>query len=231
MSALIRVATLADAADIAAISSEAFGEKPDVDSIRLTKALKHGKNFVAIRDTSVVGFVGNFLTRSASGVQRFELDLLAVAEDARGGGIGRALASASIDAGKLANVDLIRTLVAADNKRMQRLCLSQGFIRDHEQYALHVSAVESMTNCGKASSPAGLHEAHLITVETLTYSGIWLEGRLSQAAIEDARQRARYGGMSRVGAVAPLSDDGLQALLGSNGFDLVGEFHWWTINL
>ncbi|MCY3778868.1 MAG: GNAT family N-acetyltransferase [Chloroflexi bacterium] len=239
MSVVIRRATPHDAVAIAAIVLEAFGERINEESGRVARVLRQSDNFVAESDDRVVGFVGNFLTRSGSGRLRFELDLLAVAQDARGGGIGAVLVDASIEAAASAKVDVIRTLVASRNAAMQRLCRSRGFRRDPTRHVLFVTdaqvwggadmeATESLEGVvtGEASNTS---EAYLIPVETLTYSGIWLEGGIRKSAIDEARRLAYDGGMSRIGAVLPQSDEGAVKLLATNRFDRVGEFDWWTI--
>ncbi len=238
MSVVIRRAAPTDAGAIAAIALEAFGERLEAESDRVARVLRQNTNFVAQSDDRVAGFVGNFVTRSGSGALRFELDLLAVAEDTRGIGIGGALVAASLDAAEKAKVDVIRALVASRNRTMQGLCQMQGFKRNLTSHALYVlttlpphSDCKSDIRDGAGLSSAIRHEAHLIPVETLTYSGIWLEGNLSQVAIHDARKRANVSGMTRIGTVLPQAAKSPRELLAANGFDRVGEFDWWTVTL
>jgi hypothetical protein len=77
----------------------------------------------------------------------------------------------------------------------------------------------------------GYHEAHLIPVETLSYRGIWMEGILSQDAIDDAHWMARQRDASRIGAVISSEEPAVADLLRSNAFVKIGEYDWWTINL
>ncbi len=231
MSAVIRPATPADAKAMSAIARAAFGEGLEPDPTRLARALSQGLNLVAVSSGRVVGFAGNFLTRSRSGALRFELDLLAVAERARGAGIGAGLVAASVAAAKSSDADMIRALVASQNRAMQRLCRAGGFERDRTRRALYVSDASRGLGAGAAVSFALLKDAHLAPVCTLTYSGIWLEGAISQAAIDEARQRASADDMFRIGAVVPRADARLEALLLSNGFGKAGDFDWWAIRL
>ncbi len=231
MSAVIRRAMPDDAKAMSAIAQAAFGEALEPDPVRLAKVLSQGLNFVALSRGRVVGFVGNFLTRSSSGRLRFELDLLAVAADARGAGIGAALVAASVEAAKTAETDEIRALVASSNQTMQRLCQAGGFERDQTSRALYVLDAPKGLGAGADVSSALLKDARLTPVYTLTYSGIWLEGEISPGAIDEARERAFADGMSRIGAVIPQADSRLAALLLANGFEKVGDFDWWSIRL
>lgn len=231
MSAVIRPARAADAAAISAIAREAFGEDVALETARLARVLSQSGNFVAFSNNRVDGFVGNFLTRSSTGALRFELDLLAVARDARGRGVGAALVAESICEAEKTSAEVIRALVASRNRRMQSLCRAHGFERNRLRQALYVLPVESDKRGGTESPDAGGHGAHLIPVETFTYSGIWLEGRLDLAGIAEARRRAVCGHRSRIGAVVSQTAGNRQELLEANGFAKIGDFDWWTLSL
>ena len=231
MSAVIRRATPRDAAAIAAIIMEAFGDRIEADAAHIAQVLNQHDNFIAECGDRVVGFVGNFVTRSASGRLRYELDLLAVALDARGGGIGAQLVDASIDAALSANAHVVRTLVASRNSAMQRLCRTRRFTRDPIRYVLYVAGAQVWRGAAERQGTVDASEAHLIPVETLTYSGIWLEGRISQSSIDEANRRAYGRGMSRIGAVLPRNDEAAAQLLAANRFDRVDDYDWWTFKL
>ena len=231
MSAVIRPATPSDAKAMSAIAQAVFGEGLEPDRARLAAALRQGVNFVAESSGGVVGFVGNFMTRSSSGALRFELDLLAVAAGARGLGIGAALVAASVEAAKTAETDEIRALVASSNQAMQKLCEAGGFERDQTRRMLYVSDARRAIGAGAGASPTLLKHAHLVPVYTLTYSGIWLEGEISQAAIDEAAECAFAACLSRVGAVIPRSDSRIEALLQENDFVKAGDFDWWSIRI
>ena len=226
MSVQIRCATSSDGPAVAQIVRQTFDENIEPGSPRVRKVLRANGTFVAIIGEDVVGFVSNFLTRSAEGLRRFELDLLAVASEARGSGIGDQLVGYSIARASQSGADMIRSLVATHNRAMQRICKGHGFARSSGSYSLFVAEPSADF---EGNSP--VHRAHLVPVNTLTYSGIWLEGSLSQAAIEAGHARATRVDMSRIGAVIPTDDSQTAALLRANQFDLAGEFHWWTISL
>ena len=135
MSVTIRRAEAADAAAVAAIAQEAFGDNIDLDY--LAKALEAGSNFVALADGRAQGFAGGFVTVSGAGGRRFELDLLAVAAAARGMGLGTRLVQGSVAAASAQKVALIRALVATGNLAMQRILDAAGFQRDESSRLLY----------------------------------------------------------------------------------------------
>ncbi len=231
MSVEVRPATPADADAIAEIALAAFDESLESDAVYVASALCRDGNLVAVSDARVTGFAGSFITRSAAGARRYELDLLAVAEDARGRGIGAALVAASRAAAVALEADLIRALVAANNQPMQRLCCACGFERTSPGQALYVSSAQAGLPQRVGLTGGGEHEAHLIPVETLTYRGVWLEGALSRAALHEARGHASVADRWRIGAAIPIADAGTAGLLAEEGFERVGEFDWWRINL
>ncbi len=222
MTLTIRPAAQEDFAAIAQIIADIFDERIEPG----TKHLQSNLVLVAELNGAVVGFAANFLTRSAEGESRFELDLLAVDPAARGRGVGFALVARCIQAASKRDADSLRTLVRADNLAMSRICARAGLLRSAHHYELYIADAEPMIAPARAA-----HAAHLLAVDTLTYRGIWLEGRLSQAAIEQAHQRAQAENRSRIGALVPAVDEQVAALLTSNGFVAVGKFFWWSLRL
>ena len=216
----IRQAAQADLAAIAQIAADTFDEciEPGANHLRSNLVL------VAELDGAVVGFAANFLTRSAVGESRFELDLLAVDSAARGRGVGFALMASCIQAASKSGADSLRALVRDDNLAMSRICARADLLRSARPHELYIA--EPMIAPATAA-----HAAHLVAVDTLTYRGIWLEGELSQAAIDQAHQRAQAENRSRIGALVPAVDEQAAALLTSNGFISVGAFFCWSLRL
>ena len=204
------------------IASAAFDE-PLVSESR-----SFDKGLVLVADLAgeVVGFIGSFLTRSAADANRFELDLMAVDESARGRGAATALISQSLSRAPLHDADLVRGLVRQDNYAMQRILQRAGLTQADSLYRLYVESVTAT-----AARAGCSHAAHLVRVDTLTYRGIWLEGDLSAEAIASARQIAMDETRSRIGAVIPAKDTTTAALLRDCGLAVVGDYHWWTLNL
>ncbi|MCY3978144.1 MAG: N-acetyltransferase [Chloroflexi bacterium] len=224
MKVMIGRATPEDALAIASLAADALATRIDADSPRVRKILNEGLTFVARIDESIVGFASNFFTFDREGRRRFELDLLAVAPGAQRRGIGGRLAEASLAAARDSKPVLIRTLLRSENWSMQRLCRRYGFTRSPGQKQLFVTHPRpAIRSCRK-------HCAYLIRVETLSYSGIWLEGGLSQAAIDDALWKASRSDTSVIGTVIPSDASPLAKMLRANSFKSVGEYNWWTIN-
>lgn len=221
----VRPAAHADLAAIAQITARAFDERISPQARHLQRNLV----LVAELHGAVVGYAATFMTRSAAGWSRFELDLLAVDTAARGRGVGQALVARCIQAASESGADVIRTLVRADNLAMSRICARADLLRSARPYALYIAYAPRSPRRVMARQSACA--AHLVSVDTLTYRGIWLEGELCQAAINHAYQRAQAENRSRVGALIPVADEGLAALLTANSFAAVGEFFWWSLNL
>ena len=216
----IRRARQDDESAIARIAFAAFGE-----NIRgYADCLDSGVILSAKLDGVVVGFAACFCTKSAAGEKRFELDLLAVDEKARGRGVATALTRRCIKEARACGADLIRALVRCDNIGMARACESAGLLRMPGMQTLFVLAAKA-----PEMSVDSAHVAYLVPVDTLTYRGVWIEGGLSQAAIDAANRLAHEESRARIGAVAPVSDGASIQILRRNGFARAGEFDWWHI--
>ncbi len=226
MSVRVRRAIPADAAAIAAIAEESFGEAFDRDRIR--RLLQLGRNYtlLALDAQGSLAFADNFITVSETGERRLELDLLAVEAKARGMGIGRRLIAESILLARALDATLLRALVKSENQVMRRLCGSCGFALSQESYGLHVASPKPGSNVS-----VDVKGSHLVSVETLAYSGIWIEGALTEDAIGLALSVASARQMATVGALVAHGDRAAAKLLADNGFTLLGVYDWWTIGL
>ncbi len=227
MKTSIAVATTAQAFAIANVAAEALSAHIDAGSPRARRILAACGAFAAIADNQVVGFVSNFITRDARGGRRLELDLLGVSPAWQGRGIGARLVGRSLQLARESEATTVRALVRCDNVAMQRICSRQGFERSVQASQLWISQARK-----PAAKARGMTAARIIAVETLTYSGYWLEGELSQGAIDDARRLLRaHPERSLIGAVVPESDRIRIDLLRANSFAPMGDFHWWTLRL
>ena len=224
MNVMIRRATAEDAGAIAMLAAEALATPIDADSSRLRRLLDEGLTYTATLDAEIVGFADSFVTFDRDGRRRFELDLLAVAPHMQGRSIGSRLVEASLAAARERKPALIRALVRSNNRQMRRLCRRHGFAFSGDNCALFVAAPRPVARRQRQ------HSAQLIAVETLAYAGIWLEGELSQDAIDDAHWTASRSNMSTIGAVVPGDATDALALLRANAFKSVGEFNWWTLS-
>ena len=223
----VAVATIEHATEIARVAADALNAKVEAKSTHVIRTLDAGYTYAALGDGRVVGFVSNFLTRDGQGRSRFELDLLGVAPAWQGRGIGALLVARSMRAARYSEAATIRALVRRDNYPMQRLCARSGLQRSARDSQLWTSlAAQPAGNCDQESS------ARIIAVDTLTYSGFWLEGALSQGAIDAARKLLRaQPDRSVIGAVVSEQDGRAVDLLRANAFDRIGDFHWWALTL
>ena len=227
MKVQIAVATIAHAPEIANVAAEALTVGIEAESPHVQRVLDAGCTFVAIAEGDIVGFVSCFITRDEQDCGRFELDLLGVAPAWQGRGIGAQLVDTSLQAARESSATTIRALVRCDNMPMQRICARSGLTRSEQAYQLWVNQANQ-----PAGSRASTYAARIIAVDTLTYGGYWLEGELSQSAIDTARTMLWvYPDGSNIGAVVPEQDRGAIDLLRANSFDRFGAFHWWTLRL
>lgn len=225
MRVLIRPAMPEDARAIATIAAATKLASIDADSPRARKILSENRTFVATAQSEVIGFVDGFITLDGGGNRRFELDLLAVAPAAQGRGVGGRLTAACVAAAVAGGARQLRALVRCDNTTMHRFCRRQGFKRSARCFNLYVADAHAPMHRARR------HAARLLPVDTLGYAGIWLEGSVSQEAIDSAHRLASQCGASLIGAVIPSSASAVADLLASNSFRHVSQYHWWTINL
>lgn len=226
MSVRVRRALPADATAIAAIAEKTFGEP--FDRHRIGRLLKAGRGYslVALDARGILAFADNFITVSGTGGQRLELDLLAVEPQAQGTGIGRRLMAECQLLARELDVPLLRALVRRENLVMRRLCASCGFATSEQSYDLYVTSPGPGSN-GFLDNDG----THLVPVETLAYSGIWIEGSLTREGILRALSVAATRQLQRVGTLAPQGDRVPEKLLADSGFQLLGTYDWWTLKL
>ncbi len=161
---------------------------------------------------ALIGFVDAFMTVTAEGAPRWEVDLLGVHPQHRGRGTAQRLIRAAVQAGEAAGAPLMRAIVKEDNAPSLAAFRRCGFAPAEQVRDLYVSgqAVDDIVPV-----PAG---AYFISVCTLTYNGIWLEGDQSLAALRCAQAiRTKYG-WDIAGALAPVNSETLA------DFALVGQY-------
>jgi ribosomal protein S18 acetylase RimI-like enzyme len=167
----------------------------------------------------LTGFVDSFTTGASDGRLRWEIDLLGVHPDYRGRGIAQELVRASVESGRQMGASLARALVRTDNRASLNTFMRCGFTLLDETHDLYIS---SSASSARLSAPPG---SHLISVCTLTYSGVWVEGRLSPEALRCAQSaRARFG-WDVAGGVIPAG--GLAAE--EAGYEWAGQYRWLRI--
>ncbi len=220
----IRPTVAEDAADIVRVKAATWADESVADTTYITGVIQQAdhQTQVAVCQETMVGFVDGFVTHSAVGVPRWEVDLLAVHPDFRGRGIAARLVAANATAGQGRGTKIARALIQVDNAASQCTFKHCGFRLESDTCSLYVSsdAVD-----GNSKPSTGLH---IIPVEVLNYRGLWLEGGITFADfIFGQTERTRLN-LDLVGAVIPQkADETIRACVDA-GYSLVGRYQWWT---
>jgi GNAT superfamily N-acetyltransferase len=222
-----RLAEAEDTEAIGLLINACFGDEPNIP--QLQSALEHNQDratYLAVVEEETVGFVSGFTTISVDGALRWEIDLLGVKPASQGQGIGRQLIDRSLELGRRSGAVFARALIGEQNAASQRAFTACGFIAT-EPMVLYTwtptvhDTVISKFNLIKETIPG------LITVNTLTYRGVWLEGKLTEKLVQSARQRAFRGEVSMVGTVVPRRDSDLIKTLEKWHFKEVHAYRHW----
>lgn len=222
----IRRATQEDASSIARLVELSFGETVSASAVAKTLSEERGVTHIAEERGTIIGFIDGFPTISQSKGVRWELDLLAIHPEYRGRGIGRALIDASTWAGRQQGARVSRALVAVTNTPMHRAMTSCHYLVNLPIAGLVIC--QSLPDLPVDGSP---HEAHLIPVKTIRYTGIWIEGKISLEALQAAESLRVKTASDRCGAVIPMDETTTLQLLHQAGFEHVGLYQWWLLTL
>lgn len=217
----MRQVTPTDAPGLARLINEVWDHNLNPERIASVGLDSNRVTVVADSGSDVIGFADGFMTATSDGVPRWEVDLLAVDARYRGRGIAQRLIAASVDAGRLAGAAVARALVQIGNAPSLRAFQRCGFTPEAATCELTVSGAACDE---RLTAPLG---AHLISVRTYTYSGIWIEGRLSLEALRCARSiRTRYA-WDVAGAVIPEGTFDQTP----EGYAVVGRYRWLHLSL
>lgn len=228
-SILFRQATFNDVSAIAAVKNAVWPDEPANTSV-ISDALQtptHHAHLVLV-DDRVAGFVSCFVTKSMSGEKRWEIDLLAVHPNYRRRGLATKLVEAAIAIGKSHSCDLARALIQIDNIGSQRSFAHSGFTTDGQIQTLFVCTEAAETDAPATLLSFGAKSGcHLVKVNTLGYSGIWLENPLSAEAFGEAKAELKRTDATVAGAIIPDADKANCACAQANRFEPMGKFQLW----
>lgn len=225
----IRPAIVQDAPSIAEIIKLAFGEDASSQQIQTCIEQKSFWTYVSVSDNIVTGFVFGFMTTSIDGKQRRELDLLAVHPDYQGQGIGKKLIEHFTE--DKTEADCIRALIAVGNTRMEKALTRLGYSTDNHVCGLYVSSQSipkiDVGACYSTPEKSDAIDSHFIPVITMTYNGIWLEGKITSQAINTALS-SKKDQNDVVGAVVPVSDVSAINALELANFNFIKQYRRWV---
>lgn len=177
---------------------------------------------VALVDGVVAGFVSGFLTQTAAGVPRWEVDLLAVHPAYRGRKLATALILENLSVARALRAQYARGLVQVSNAASQRAFLRAGFSCDAVKFGLYVTGEN--VPLSEQDVPQGLH---IVPVATLNYRGVWLEGVLDASAFAYASQMRQQNNLDIAGVVIALDQEQTISAALNSGYRLVERFAWW----
>lgn len=186
----------------------------DPERVRRVLSYSGHATHLAVVGLQAVGFVDGFPTRAADGTLRWEVDLLGVLPAFRGRGIARRLVSASVRDARQRSTALARALIRKDNVASQRAFYHANFRRHGAGYRLFATS-------GRLKELVVPADLHLIGVETMTYSGVWVEGGVTV----DNLRAARALEVDVVGAVLPLPQGELAL---KAGYEFMDDYDWWV---
>ena len=175
----------------------------------------------------IAGFVDGFLTTTANGIKRWELDLLAVQPAFQRQGIASKLIAADTSLGQLRGAKIARGLVAFDNLGSQGAFARCGYETDGEICELLVA--NSGHKLGE-DFESGL-AADYVRVKTINYSGIWIEGQRTKTRLEVALNHLMNSQDDLAGTVVPEHETEVIKVAKSLGFESLGRYQWWQRSL
>lgn len=215
-----RLGQPSDAAAVGALITLTWDEATDTDWISRVIAQPTHTIWLAESAGELAGFCVGFPTMSHAGEKRWEIDLLAVHPSLRGQGIGKLLVAKSVQTGRERGAASQRGLIAVGNTASEKCFAAAGFAAK-ERCNLWVN--------GPAESAESLaHSAHFIPVNTVTYSGIWVEESADRPALLAAKQQAYLEKRQTVGAVIP---DGVPHAAKELAFTHIGIYQRWILRL
>ncbi|MXV72984.1 GNAT family N-acetyltransferase [Candidatus Poribacteria bacterium] len=165
----IRLAQLDDAEAIHLILQETWGESLLFDVFADHISSPEHQVFVAVESGEVIGFLSAFLVSNPT--SRWEIDLVIVRSTSQGKGIGTSLIQEALTYGSHLEARQAKASIRMDNYASQRAFSKTGFTTDTQVgsvFTWEPLVCKSATNVPET--------IHFISVDTLTYRGLWIEG-------------------------------------------------------
>lgn len=224
----IREALTQDTTAIGRIMEAVWPDSPpDLTRIRNVIDAQNHSTLIGLIDDTVVGFVDGFMTETVEGAARWEVDLLAVQPDYQRRGIASALVEASTRAAVERGAVCARGLVAVGNLGSERAFARCGYTTDGIVDELLVASRNEKPNVFEAVDVM----PHLISVHTINYSGLWIEGNRTKAGLVETLSQLGKTQFDVAGAVIAESETELIGDAVLFGFERIGRYHWWQRQL
>lgn len=222
----LRTAIPEDAAALTALMLATWETAVETTAIASVLTLSNHSSHIIYQDETPAGFVDGFLTVSASGVPRWEVDLLAVHPAYRGQGFAPMLINASLEAGLEQGAEQARALVYVGNHPAE-----QSFTRCGFQPDTYTSQLYVFNNAERFTGSPGSTSAHFHPVQTFSYTGLWIEDHFARENLSSAKTIITRYGWSIAGAVIPSTQPATMMTAQSEGYSLVGDYRNWQRNL
>lgn len=220
----IRLATPDDAEPLADLNNRIWPDIPTTPA-RAAQITLHPDHapLIATQDGAPVGFAESFSLEVAHR-SVWEIDLLAVAPEARGHGLATRLIRQSVWHGQQAHATQCRAVVRLGNTPAERAFAAAGF-----------TPTVPMSLMVAEPAPQGL-TAMVINptwrvVETLTYRGLWAEYQGASSFFKALRSTAYQEGCHSVGLLVPQTEADALDQLSSLGFEPIGAYRRWLYAL
>ncbi len=197
-------------------------ENATVEQIQVGLSAPDQLALIAWQADAAVGFAAAFPTMTATGQRRWELDLLGVHPAARGQRLGTQLIDAMLRQVPRQPGEPMRALIATSNIASQAAFRRAGFYLVPAELVLYSCELGPAGQTNPTTIPA-----HLIPVQTLNYSGYWLEAIADGAALSLAASLPSGLTAALVGALLPLDRPDLHTAARQAGYDHISNYHWW----
>lgn len=218
---LLRTVSTAGAPALAGLKRSVWPDE-ESDQVQISRALAADDHLTlaAEHDGQLVGFLDCFITRPPSG-ERWEVDLLGVHPAFRGRRIAEALVRAALRAAPSIPA---RGLIQTGNIASQTTFARCGFICAPAIHRLYVSTEAYL----QPAQPTPL--AVCLFVNTLSYTGFWLEYSFTIADLLAARGKIKTGEAKLAGAVIPAGQSDHCQQAEQCGYQFIAEYQWWERN-
>ena len=178
--------------------------------------------FVVEMQGQVAGFIDGFVTQSAQGELRWEIDLLAVHPAWRSRQLGQQLILACLKAGQKRGAAFARALIQTANRASQISFERCGFQCQPEMLNLYVAPADEVLFSSDESN------GYMLAVHTINYSGIWLEEDTSKSSLMAAQAVCWQEKCELVGTLVIQTNLTDNEKMIESGFAKVDDYQWWT---